>query len=948
MFKIKNCTRARVVRSLSAVTVFISILAAHVAANELASYQTLDTRPAPVLSPEQALEAFQIAPGFEIELVAAEPLVEDPVAAAWDEYGRMYVVEMRGFMPDAYGKGSDEPVGQIVRLEDRDGDGRMDHSAVFLDKLVNPRAVAVVNEGVLVGEPPHLWLCELSEPDAICENKSKIGVFGADTEGASVEHKENGLMPGLDNWYYNAKSARSLRLKDGKLQERQGFFRGQWGITKDNVGRLFYNHNSTWLQADLFAAEDLVLPGNSGNPPGLGIELTPSSEVFSIRVNPGVNRAYIDGTLREDGRLHKATAVSGLVAYRGEQFPQEFSNDLFVPEPAGNVVAQFNVEEQGLALSVQHRLYPDKTWGQREFLGSTDERFRPVDALNGPDGALYIIDMYRGIVQDKHFLTDELRAQIVQRKLDTPIGMGRIWRIQHKNGEIRRDRPNLAEASSSELVAALRHQNGWVRDTAQRLLLASDDDLGTSLAEMASADNTLAAIHAVWTLEGRGDLRRETVLNALEIDDSKRQVQLLRAGRGALKRSDLVALGKRFSAASEDVRTQLAYLLGDHAQHADVRKRLQLILLSGLDSPYVRQAVIRAAHNRELVFLTDILSSDQFNTESPGAAHSLQTLAANAYRSLRGDLSSDAAANPNLLDLLKLVQSQEHGWQQIAMLNGIGGLTTVSAFQPAPLADIPPLFAESDISEQDPLWKAMLSGRRAFTWPGDELAKGLTPLSAQQKQTMAKGEAFYPKCAVCHGVDGGGTTGLAPPLAGVSWVTGPPEWLGRIILQGMSGPLEINDVAWNGVMPPHQHLADLDDATLAGLMTFMRRSWGNTAGAVDTELATTIRKNSAQRQTPWTSEELQRVPFYNPLKRFVGTFSMPMMALQIVEDADGLTISFGGMADKSSLNQLSDTVFTAVFRGQEARLEFIVDDDNSINSLTMDIQGQKVPLKRTD
>ena len=213
-------------------------------------YKTLDTAPAAVLSPEEALAAFRIAPEFEIELVAAEPLVEDPVAMAWDEYGRLYIVEMRGYMPDAYGNGSEKPVGQVVRLEDNNGDGRMDTSEVFLGELVNPRAVAVVNEGILIGEPPHLWLCEMPTRESLCQIKRRIGDYAAGESAANVEHMENGLVPGLDNWLYNAKSARSLRIENDELVERQGLQRGQWGITRDDVGRLLYNHNSTWIQAD--------------------------------------------------------------------------------------------------------------------------------------------------------------------------------------------------------------------------------------------------------------------------------------------------------------------------------------------------------------------------------------------------------------------------------------------------------------------------------------------------------------------------------------------------------------------------------------------------------------------------------------------------------------------------------------------------------------------------
>jgi glucose/arabinose dehydrogenase len=135
------------------------VLSSGVQAQEKPFYLTVETPPAPELSVQQALESFHIAPGFSVELVAAEPLVEDPVAITWDESGRMYVVEMRGFMPDSYGNNDEAPVGMVVRLTDKDGDGRIDSREVLLDNLVLPRAIAIVNEGLLIAEPPRLWLC---------------------------------------------------------------------------------------------------------------------------------------------------------------------------------------------------------------------------------------------------------------------------------------------------------------------------------------------------------------------------------------------------------------------------------------------------------------------------------------------------------------------------------------------------------------------------------------------------------------------------------------------------------------------------------------------------------------------------------------------------------------------------------------------------------------------
>jgi glucose/arabinose dehydrogenase/mono/diheme cytochrome c family protein len=910
-------------------------------------YQTLDNLPAPVLSPEQSLSAFSIAPGFEIELVAAEPLVEDPVAIAWDEYGRLYAVEMRGYMPDAYGTGSEEPVGQVVRLEDIDGDGRMDTSEVFLGELVNPRAVAVVNEGILIGEPPNLWLCEVPTRDALCHNKRRIGEYATEKAAANVEHMENGLRLGLDNWLYNAKSSRSLRIEVGELVEREGVNRGQWGITRDDYGRLLYNHNSTWVQADFFAGEDLVQPGQGSYREGLGVNLTAPAKVYSVRVNPGVNRAYLPGTLREDGRLNDATGVSGLVAYRGDQFPGSYRGDVFVPEVAGNVVAQFAMSEEGMALVASQRLYDDEKWGVRDFLGSTDERFRPVDAMNGPDGALYIIDMYRGIVQDDHFLTDELREQIFQRQLDSPVGLGRIWRVRHTRGKTGRGFPQLAAVSDEELIAALGHANGWVRDTAQRLLLNRGGDHGLALADVAGGENTIAALHAIWTLKGRGELQRQLVTQLASSGDLQRQIQALRAGHELLRAEDLLALQQQLEGAAEALSMQLAFAMGNHAGDAAVRNALGNLLTAKLASPYVRQAVVRAVAGQELQFLREYLASGQLVVATGPAKVALGELAGSAYRSLRGDLTSAESANPTLLELLALADSRrgEVAWQQMAILKGIERVAVSKGFAPALLEGPPRIFSDSSVSGESPLWSVRMEARRAFTWPGDELALGIKPLSPEQLKTMAAGEKFYTQCGACHGDDGAGITGLAPPLAGASWVVGPPEWLGRIILQGLSGPVGVGGESFNGVMPPHGHLTELDDLTLAGLMTYLRRSWGHKADPVSVEEVADLRAASVGRGQPWTVAELEAVPYDRGYKRFEGEYAISFVTLTVTEKPDGLYISVP-MYGAGKMEALNATTFKAQSAGESAKIEFIVEPDGAVNTMLLHRKGEKIPAQR--
>ncbi|QFU75947.1 DUF1080 domain-containing protein [Halioglobus maricola] len=913
---------------------------------EVSFYKTLDNAPAPVLSPAEALESFRIAPGFKIELVAAEPMVEDPVAMAWDEFGRLYVVELRGYMPDAYGTGRNEPVGQVVRLTDDNGDGLMDRSEVVLGGLVNPRAVAVVNDGVLIGVPPDLLLCEVAD-EAAC-SPTRVGPYADSKDEVNVEHRENRLLPGLDNWLYNSKSARRMRLKDGQFESAEGITRGQWGIAKDDVGRLYYNHNSTWVQTDFFQADQIAVPGVDAVYAGVGVTLVDPPEVHSVRVNPGVNRAYLEGTLREDGRLNVATGASGIAIYRGDQFPAEYKGHAFVPESAGNVVAHISIDSDGIEISGEKQLYADEQWGQRDFLGSTDERFRPVDAANGPDGALYVIDMYRGIIQDEHFLTDELREQILQRQLERPIGMGRIWRISYEENETATAiKPGDADAQT--LIAYLSHPNGWVRDTAQRLLLVSDATVTAGLAAVAKGDNTVAALHAIWTLQGRGELQPALLMEILALPDAHRRIQALRAAEGVLSGEQLIQASELLIDAEESVLLQLAFAMGQHSDSAEVRARLVELLDSKHAGLYLRQAVVRSVLGKELEFLQEVYAAGELGIEDDANAAALRDLTASAYRSIRGDLTSTEEPDAALLELLALAGSRSgsNSWQQVAMLAGFESMTLADGFVPANLAEAPPTFTDATISENDPLWEARLAGRLAFTWPGDEMALGIKPLSPEQLALMDKGRAYYPTCGNCHGKSGKGTPGLAPALSGVDWVTGPPEWLGRIILQGLSGPIEINGEQWDGVMPPHGHLKELDDETLAGLMTFLRRSWGNKASPVSPEEAAEIRSASSGRSKPWTATELQEVPFDRGFARFVGKYKLSFMTISISERKEGLYMSVP-LRGEGVLTQDSETRFSGAAGGEVVKLEFEVDGDNPSPKFYLHYNGERLGFKRKE
>ena len=192
-------------------------------------------------SPAEELSTFELSRGLKIQLVAAEPMVQDPVVITFDPDGRLWIVEMRGYMPDIDGKGEKEPVGRVSVLEDTNYDGRMDVSKIYIDSLVMPRAIALVPGGALVAENEALWLTQDVDGDLQADTKTLLD--SAYAGGPSPEHSGNGLLRNIDNWYYNARSRFRYRLIGGKWQRDSTEFRGQWGISHDDRGRLYYNYN---------------------------------------------------------------------------------------------------------------------------------------------------------------------------------------------------------------------------------------------------------------------------------------------------------------------------------------------------------------------------------------------------------------------------------------------------------------------------------------------------------------------------------------------------------------------------------------------------------------------------------------------------------------------------------------------------------------------------------
>jgi len=529
--------------------------------------------PAPPLTPEEALTEFKVAPGFRVELVASEPLIEAPIALSFDPDGRIWAIEMRGFMPNPDGKGETNIPCRIVILEDTDNDGKMDKRTVFLDNLIMPRALALVQGGALVAEPPNLWFCRDTDGDGKCDEKIKVAGDYGDLK--NPEHNANGLVLDRDNWIYSLYHTYRYRFFHGKWMREGDPNRAQWGLAQDDFGRLFYTSNSDQLRGDLVPSQYLrgKLPGVKLT--GIGAKIAADQTVWPARVNPGVNRGYQPDTLRPDGTLWKFTAACGTSIYRGDLFPPEFYGNAFVCEPSANLVrCNRLVEKDGIVAA-------SNAFNKTEFLTSTDERFRPVNSYTGPDGALYLVDMYRGIIQHRIYLTSYLRKQSEERGLEKPLDRGRIYRVLPEN-KTPGPRPNLSKASAADLVQALSHPNGWWRDTAQRLLIERGAlSVAPDLKRVVSSStNLFARLHALWTLEGLERIDPETIDVALGDQHPKIRAAAVRIAEPLLKtnaplRSRVFALTND---ASADVQTQVALTLSQFAPDPTPRQVISNLL----------------------------------------------------------------------------------------------------------------------------------------------------------------------------------------------------------------------------------------------------------------------------------------------------------------------------------------------------------------------------------
>lgn len=560
------------IRVIGAV-VFLVVASAIFAAEPLPSV--------PPTPASEALKTFQIHPGLRIELVASEPMVQSPVGICFDEEGRLFVVEMRGY-PDR----RDDRLGRITVLESSKSDGHYDRSRVLADHLPWPTSAICYNGGLFVtASPDLLWI------DAAGQAKPVFTGFGIKTMPLNVQGLVNGLNWGVDLGIHGATSHNggSVVRPDSnspplELRGRDFAFNpatldlsaedggGQHGMGFDSFARKFFCANSNPIETVAFDSRyaarqpSVAFPASRIDIYSSGMDVWRRSPEESWRVLrtklriSGAVAGPIEGGGRASGYF---TGVSGLAMYTGDALAAEFADNAFIGEVANNLVHRIVIHEDRTGLVASRADDEVST----EFVASTDIWFRPVQLANGPDGALYIVDMYRQVIEHPWSLPDEIKDRL---NLHAGEEMGRIWRVVPEEFTPR-PLPHLSQATTPELVALLEHSNGWHRDTAARLLFQRQDPAAPPVLEQLAAQSKSAvgrfcALNALAALKG---LPPQILLAALHDADAHVRKQAVLLAEPTLRNADMPAtIWNALGELADDdpsmpVRYQLAFSLGE-------------------------------------------------------------------------------------------------------------------------------------------------------------------------------------------------------------------------------------------------------------------------------------------------------------------------------------------------------------------------------------------------
>lgn len=618
------------------------------------------------LTPEEALKHFRVAPGLRVELVACEPDLESPVAMAFDEDGRLFVVEMCDY-PNGPEKGK-TPQGRIRILED-DGKGRYKHKSFFAENLLFANGILPWKGGLIVTAAPHILYLKDTKGTGVADQRDVLFEgFAAQNPQLRVSHP----ILGIDGSIYVANGLRGGMVKragkDTPPVNLSGMdFRfdlihdtheaitgmGQYGNTFDDWGNRFVCTNRNHLVP-------IVLPNHYvRRNPFLAVP-EPKRDNQTLG---GAAKVYPLSKNWTTSTLHAGTftASCGVTIYRGSLLPEEFRGCAFTCEPTGNLIHQEVLTPDGASFS-----YKPPREGV-EFLATPDDWCRPVSMAHGPDGALYVVDMYRAVIEHPEFMPVELK-----NRPDLLLGKekGRIWRIVPEKYDGKTKKPQLSKATTAELVELLESPDMWWRTTAQRLLLERQDKAAVEpLRKLcAKSGSPLARVHAAWLLHGCEELDAALVARLLKDEHPRvREHAVLLSEKWLAKNA---ALQERLIALAGDpdarLRYQVALSLGEWDDDR-ILAPLAKVAVAGAYDPWTRLAVASAVPRRAGALITALCRDKVGLIDKPTAGRLtlLQELA-----SLVGG-RRDPAEVADVLAALAAIPGPERARWQMAGLNGV-------------------------------------------------------------------------------------------------------------------------------------------------------------------------------------------------------------------------------------------------------------------------------------
>lgn len=555
------------------------------------------------------LGSFEIEDGFQIELMAMEPLISDPVDMEIDELGRWFVVEMHGYPLDLSGSG------KVKRLTDTDGDGIPDESTVFIDSLILPTGIMRWKNGFLVTDPPNVLYLEDTNNDGRADVKEIILTGFA---RSNPQHNVNNPVYGIDNWIYLSHEgavgskgysdvfgdrgsdvhypnlSEAVRLPQNanglgvRFKPNNGLVetlsaKGQFGHAFDPWGHHFLTSNADHLFHEVIGApyirrnKNLLIRSGRVYIPKSG----KGFEIYPITENP-------DHQLLTD--VGMMTSACGITWYNGDIFPNEYNNTIFTAEPVHNMIHVDRIIDKGATFESINLLE------NKEFLASKDSWFRPVNHYIGPDGAMYVLDYHRKVIEHPEWLSDEV---INSGDLYAGKEKGRIYRISPKNTPTADflDKIDLGSYKTTELIELLNHSNSWWRTHAQRLLMdRSDPNIIQELVKSTTTNlNEFGKGHAIWLLHGKGALTSQVLLDLLDDESPNVREQAIKLSEIRLSESD--ELIDKLLAMQDDknakVRYQLLLTLGELDSDASENVRTEM-LFGDIESEWTQYAALSA------------------------------------------------------------------------------------------------------------------------------------------------------------------------------------------------------------------------------------------------------------------------------------------------------------------------------------------------------------------